>query len=388
MVSSIRPTTISSTETPRCPNGLFNFDEGVLVEDADEEIMELYMSLASVSSDKSMKDTDPHSGGLGFLNSNESVLEITIDLSPPTLTFDDVKLKLDKRSKRKYKNSSLNSTTGNTANESISVKIQQDLGMLKGPKGDTGSILWRSSLYLSTILLRQYHQPSTGGVDIPILDLETLKSASVLELGSGTGLLSVLLSRICKVFTASDRLENLKLVKRNLGLNGISIVGDVSSKEDAKLSNKSSSKGKQEMKHVNGSVNIEEIDWIAVSEERKRHPESWLLPSPNDIIAKDENHDNGNSRKQQYDMILAVDCIYNEHLVQPLVDTFGKYCPRGGKTVIWVVIELRSADVLTLFLETWMNDPSGPWTIVRLSEKSMGNWDGKKARWVGWVGWR
>lgn len=43
---------------------------------------------------------------------------------------------------------------------------------------------------------------------------------------------------------------------------------------------------------------------------------------------------------------------------------------------------------LTLFLDTWLNDPGGKWTIVRLSDDAMGLWDGQKPRWVGWVGWR
>lgn len=43
---------------------------------------------------------------------------------------------------------------------------------------------------------------------------------------------------------------------------------------------------------------------------------------------------------------------------------------------------------LELFLDTWLNDPSGGWTIVRLSDDAMGLWDGHRPRWVGWVGWR
>ncbi len=49
----------------------------------------------------------------------------------------------------------------------------------------------------------------------------------------------------------------------------------------------------------------------------------------------------------KYDLVLAVDCIYNENLVQPLVDTLHAYCPRGGKTIVWVVVELRSSDVVS-----------------------------------------
>jgi len=38
------------------------------------------------------------------------------------------------------------------------------------------------------------------------------------------------------------------------------------------------------------------------------------------------------------------------------------------------------------FLETWLAEDY--WMIVRLGENVMGDWKGRKARWVGWIGWR
>ncbi|WVW78970.1 hypothetical protein I302_100933 [Kwoniella bestiolae CBS 10118] len=358
---------------PPCPNGLFTFDEGcVLVEDADEEIMDLYMSLASTSPEITKRDDD--SGGLGFLNAKESMMEITIDLTPDSLSHGvGPGMDLDKKVKGKGKGKQ-----SNRGVESVVVKIQQDLGMLKGQKGDTGSVLWRSSLHLSTQLLRQSIYPLS--YPNPVFDSAILRGSSILELGSGTGLLAVLLCRLCRTYTSSDRLENLKLVKRNLELNGISTDTEVSplGKERGPL--KMSMNGKNRSYAADQRrprVNLEEIDWVDVSQERKSHPERWTSTS----ISRE-------GKETKYDLILAVDCIYNEYLVQPLIDTLAKYCQPGGRGVVWVVVELRSPDVLTLFLEKWLNDPSGPWTIVRLSEGMMGDWDGRKARWVGWVGWR
>ena len=48
---------------------------------------------------------------------------------------------------------------------------------------------------------------------------------------------------------------------------------------------------------------------------------------------------------------------------------------------MWLILVLLQ---LSKFLETWLNDRSGPWTIVRLGPSSMGDWDGRKPRWVGW----
>jgi hypothetical protein len=41
---------------------------------------------------------------------------------------------------------------------------------------------------------------------------------------------------------------------------------------------------------------------------------------------------------------------------------------------------------MTTFLETWLTEKR--WEIVRLGEDVMGSWDGARARWVGWLGWR
>ncbi|WVQ97517.1 hypothetical protein IAU59_004631 [Kwoniella sp. CBS 9459] len=398
---------------PPCPNGLFIFAPGAsIVDDPDEEIMELYMNLASTSPDiraRPLDDTskgstsalgDADTGGLGFLDSNSSILELSIDLLPAATVASPVINKKDKesgsdkrggnRSKRTvYKTDKRSESI--SKGKSVEVSIQQDLGALKGRRGDTGSVLWRSSLHLARHLLFQHHYPPNANT-ISLLDPDRLSSASILELGAGTGLLAVLLSQICGSYTASDRLENLKLVKRNLELNEIPIgegsakirlpdtrhvsegsnsasSGSGSVDGTSKATTTATKRGKS-LASAKKAVHLEEIDWVAVSQQRKTYP----LQEETD--------------PQKYDIVLAVDCIYNEHLVQPLVDTLARYCPKGGKSVVWVVVELRSADVLTLFLERWTSDPSGPWTIVRLGEEAMGGWQGTRARWVGWVGWR
>jgi predicted nicotinamide N-methyase len=120
-----------------------------------------------------------------------------------------------------------------------------------------------------------------------------LSEANILELGAGTGMLAIALSSLCQSYTASDLLLNLKVVSRNLLLNN---------KPD---------------------VHLEEIDWVDISSNPPK-----TNPPVNDLI-------------------LAVDCIYNEYLASPLVDTLSYYCPNGSKTVVLVVVELRSPDVVS-----------------------------------------
>ena len=84
---------------------------------------------------------------------------------------------------------------------------------------------------------------------------------------------------------------------------------------------------------------------MAVSEERRHRLNRPLSDRPG---------------PRGYDLILCVDCIFNEHLIQPLVDTLAEYCPKGGKTVVWIVAELRSSEVVSqspLFIENPSSSP-------------------------------
>lgn len=105
-----------------------------------------------------------------------------------------------------------------------------------------------------------------------------------------------------------------------------------SSSSDTKLERRTNSRLNRELKSLGNGLEVKEIDWVDVSSQRKEAKESHC-----------RTEDEG----EEYDMILAVDCIYNESLLKPLVDTFATYCSGGGKTMVWVVVELRSSDVVS-----------------------------------------
>lgn len=164
-----------------------------------------------------------------------------------------------------------------------------------------------SSLYLAQHLLTQHHLPSTAITSL--FDKHALSSSSVLELGCGTGLLAILLSPLCQSYTATDLRDNLDLCSRNLELNGIG--ANASKSHD---------------------VELEEQDWVEISESAKRRDRVGTARTTPD---------------RTYDLVLAVDCIYNEFLVQPFVDTLCHYCQPGSGTIVLVVVELRSSDVVS-----------------------------------------
>ena len=175
---------------PCCPNGLFNFDEQcTVVTDADEEvgsalelalhahgscdvpfqgidaelmssqILELYMALANTSPDVSTahgpgKASDLDSGGLGFLDSSKTLLEFSWDLSPsttpelppnPTTAFLATSSPMSGTSNGNGARKRRPTRRKEDRSIHVEVNLQQDLNMLKATRGDTGSVLWRSS---------------------------------------------------------------------------------------------------------------------------------------------------------------------------------------------------------------------------------------------------
>lgn len=121
-------------------------------------------------------------------------------------------------------------------------------------------------------------------------------------------MLAILLSDICGRYTATDLYENLKLVARNLDHN-------------RRLHGRPAAGTK---------VELEELDWVATSARyaiNRHHIAS--------IVA------------EQYDLVIAIDCIFNEHLVKPFIDTLTSVVAASPSTVVLVVVELRSADVVS-----------------------------------------
>lgn len=129
--------------------------------------------------------------------------------------------------------------------------------------------------------------------------------------------------------------------------------------------NADSVKVRQPKGHTSSAVEVLELDWTWT------HKQLLREFGPNEA---------------GYDIALAVDCLFNESLVEPFVNT----CDCIGAKAVIVVSELRSPEVLRLFLETWLKREG--WTIWRACKPGEGEKEdnlpllGKK--YVVWVGWK
>ncbi len=117
-------------------------------------------------------------------------------------------------------------------------------------------------------------------------------------------------------WTATDRLDNLRLVERNIRLNGTL------------------------------RTTTAELDWESL-------PRRWAggaghYQTASTAQSRGDGHDRdaraGDRDSHCPGLILAVDCLYNEALVAPFVRTL-ELCASGETTVL-VLVELRSSDVV------------------------------------------
>jgi hypothetical protein len=184
-------------------------------------------------------------------------------------------------------------------------------------------------------------------------------SSRILELGAGaTAVLAITLGPIVDRYIQSDMEYVLKLAERNVAEN-MDIFGGIDSGV-VRSKTKKQPRGKNN-KHTTpaSKSSASRVDTIALdweSDDLHTHPILQSLGLP--LTA-----------------VIACDCIYNESLVKPFVDTCvdacllnrNNYVPnndnsgeslkadnKDGKTFVIIAQELRSPDVLEHFLEVFM----------------------------------
>jgi hypothetical protein len=252
--------------------------------------------------------------------------------------------------------------------DTLQVTIRQNSTSLRSTGGDTGSVVWRSSVYLAEKVLRDLSETARGRkrhFSEPahvILAPQQLKACRVLELGSGTGILPLMLlshpylddTSSHLQWLATDQVNMLPLLRKN-------------------LSNVS-------------RASVEALDWVEASTIYQSQSQTSVRAFLLDMLRP--LHQDSEEGIRFPDLIVATDCIFNPHLFAPFFDTLN-LCSSPGKTVVIVVCELREAEAMTEFLQTWMGAGKNgeKWSISTL-EGAQVLGKGLLRGSVVWVGWR
>lgn len=308
-------------------------EDSEVITDGEEEIFYIYTQWQGAAS-----TAEAH--GLGYINSTSDVLELSFDLVPPEAqapaapTYPEAKRKRHGRTAggTTTKRSSTKNVAAGKLPERVEVQLAQDVTALRSRKGDTGSVVWHASVAFARVVLQQHRFPIP---DSTFIDYELLKSSRVLELGAGTGILSILLGPLCERYTVTDHPSMIPLIQKNVTNNSSNAI-------------------------------VEPLDWISVhstlsSQRRRQFP-------------VDEESD------PPFDLILVVDCIYHPTLIPPLISTIDHYAT-PEKTAVLVVSELRSEEVLREFINTWLALPG--WSVWHVGGELLGD-----KRYVLWMGWK
>lgn len=294
------------------------------VTNADEEIFLVYTALNQKPLDLAGPDGFH---GLGHVDSRKDTLSIQFELTAPSQPTPPASG--SKSASRSRKGKSARQTRSDETPHVIEIELAQDKTALRSRKGDTGSVLWRASIAFAQVILQQHRFAPSN----PLVDKDLLQESHILELGAGTGLLSIALSACAKSYTATDIAPLLPLLRKNVALNFAGWTQNTKPPEGSPGSN----------------ISVEELDWETLLS-LPPTGRSRYYPKPPEPNAK-------------WDLVLIVDCIYHPSLLPALVETI-EAVSTAGKTWALVIVELRQEDVVREFLERWLN--KGTWQLFRV----------------------
>lgn len=171
---------------------------------------------------------------------------------------------------------------------------------------DTGSSLWLSSQILSSYLLHKYSQP---------VHKDGTPSKAI-EIGSGTGLLSLLLAKCGWNVLATDLASIIESTLKSNVRAGMSQV------------------------NIAGQVHVHELDW-------QIGPEQWKWNTVGPYTSSDGSaKDNATlSDVPDFDLIVSSDTIYETSLIRPLLRTISfLYTQYVGQRKCTVLLALERRD--------------------------------------------
>ncbi|KAI0888875.1 uncharacterized protein GGS22DRAFT_184451 [Annulohypoxylon maeteangense] len=177
--------------------------------------------------------------------------------------------------------------------------IHQSPTILNRPGSTTGAVVWKITPLVADWLARPDNILWASGI--------LSSNSNVLELGCGiSGLVGLVLSPLLSRYTLTDQSYVARLVEKNID-------------ENRHLQNPSKPSTSSQKRKGKSSV-------IQSKADLRFLPLDWELDEVASSLTGDDN------KAQSFDVVIACDCIYNDTLIQPLVQTCADVC------------ELRSAD--------------------------------------------
>ncbi|KAI0997502.1 hypothetical protein K3495_g10686 [Podosphaera aphanis] len=217
------------------------------------------------------------------------------------------------------------------------------------PDGTTGAVVWKITPLIAAWMSSTSNLLFRNG---------TLNSkSSILELGCGiSGIVALALKPLVEQYILTDQGYLMKFLKRNLDENS----GDFSPKRQAR---KSGAIKKRQPTTAPGSSLIDSNNVIVATSL------DWELDQVNSKLSESIK-----ATRNGFDAIIACDCIYNDALIQPFVQTCVSACEirpiykqETKPTVCIIAQQLRSAEVF----ESWLKSFSQSFRVWRVPDKEL-----------------
>ena len=225
---------------------------------------------------------------------------------------------------------------------SRSLSITQSPGLLasKRNSGTTGAVLWRVTHLFAEWLCS--HE------NIFFASKVLQGTSTVIELGCGSsGLLALTLGPKIGTFVATDQEYVFRLLRHNLESNPCSTtIRPINASKPARGG------AKAEPRSNLNNVHVLALDW----------EKSSVASLPYVLKGQDG-----------FDLVIACDCIYNDDLIAPLVDTCAEICrlreAEARPTICVIAQQLRSDSVFT----AWLTAFSQAFRVWRVPDEVCGS---------------
>jgi len=220
------------------------------------------------------------------------------------------------------------------------VIIRQSPTLLRSSRkqGTTGACVWK----VTPLFADWIASPSNVFFQVGILSPQSV----VLELGSGvSGIVCLALGPVVKQYIASDQEYVLRILRENISANRTA-----ASQAGLKGSKRTSKAPRTQSTQPSGRITVVPLDWETDSAASivESTTEANLTPA--------------------IDVLIACDCVYNEALIEPFVNTCAEIASlRTGSdpTIVVVAQQLRSSDVC----EAWIRTFHSRFRVWRMPDK-------------------